>query len=83
MMADQEKPQSEHYECHPTEKHEAMASVEGLDRHAVLTSILKASPVNTWGHGSLHLYAICLLVYLCSTMNGEPPWPINGQQITS
>ncbi|KAI6812810.1 general substrate transporter [Hortaea werneckii] len=35
-----------------------------------LTEILRRRPIKLWGRGSLHLYAICLLVYLCSTMNG-------------
>lgn len=42
----------------------------GNDHHAVLTTILKERPVKTWDKKSLHLYAVCLLVYLCSTMNG-------------
>lgn len=36
-----------------------------------LTEILRRRPIKLWGRGSLHLYAICLLVYLCSTMNGS------------
>lgn len=26
---------------------------------------------NPWGRGHLHLYGLCLLIYLCSTMNGK------------
>lgn len=53
------------------------ASVETIDaiendHHAVLTTILKERPVKTWDKNSLHLYAVCLLIYLCSTMNGLP-----------
>lgn len=36
-----------------------------------LTEILRKRPIKLWGPGSLQLYAICLLVYLCSTMNGQ------------
>ncbi|GAB1743263.1 hypothetical protein NU219Hw_g9112t1 [Hortaea werneckii] len=35
-----------------------------------LTEILRRRPIPLRGRGSLQLYAICLLVYLCSTMNG-------------
>lgn len=44
----------------------------GNDHHAVLTTILKERPVKTWDKNSLHLYAVCFLIYLCSTMNGLP-----------
>lgn len=30
-------------------------------------------PPNPWGRGHLQLYAACLIIYLCSTMNGMPP----------
>jgi MFS family permease len=56
------------------EKHETSVDASdtiGNDHHAVLTSILKERPVKTWDRKSLHLYAVCLLIYLCSTMNGS------------
>ncbi|GAB1728358.1 hypothetical protein NU195Hw_g1663t1 [Hortaea werneckii] len=42
----------------------------GPDAQDSLTKILRRRPIRPWGRGSLRLYAICLLVYLCSTMNG-------------
>jgi MFS family permease len=57
------------------EKHETSVDTIdaiGNDHHAVLTTILKERPVKTWSRKSLHLYAVCLLIYLCSTMNGLP-----------
>ena len=36
-----------------------------------LTEILRKRPIPLRGRGSVQLYAICLLVYLCSTMNGQ------------
>jgi len=53
-----------------SEKQTTRIDIADTDHHAVLTNILKTQPVKTWGSGSLHLYAVCLLVYLCSTMNG-------------
>lgn len=41
------------------------------DRHAVLKIILEQHPLSPWSRGAFRLYAICLLVYLCSTMNGK------------
>lgn len=29
-------------------------------------------PPNPWGRGHLQLYGACLIIYLCSTMNGVP-----------
>jgi len=75
-MDESNKSQSDHREQITSVKHETASSTEVASHHAVLTSILETNPVKTWGRGSLHLYAICLLVYLCSTMNGEPN-PIN------
>jgi hypothetical protein len=56
-----------HDEKAPSEKYDASMDVAEND----LATILKSQPVKTWSRGSLHLYAVCLLVYLCSTMNGE------------
>jgi hypothetical protein len=69
-MDNGEKLHADHDEEVISEKREATTGVVDSDAHAALESILKTHPVNTWGAGSLHLYAICLLVYLCSTMNG-------------
>jgi hypothetical protein len=71
-MDNSEKLHADHDEQVISEKRDTTTSVVDSDRHASLGSILKTHPINTWGAGSLHLYAICLLVYLCSTMNGMP-----------
>lgn len=63
-------PHASHDEQISSEKRDAIMNVSDSDQHANLGAILKTHPINTWGAGSLHLYAICLLVYLCSTMNG-------------
>jgi hypothetical protein len=68
------KQQSSHAEKASLEKDETFVEAIdaiGDDHHAVLTTILKERPVKTWDKNSLHLYAVCLLVYLCSTMNGQ------------
>lgn len=70
-MDTDEKTHADHDERVSSEKHDVTASVTDSDHHVVLGAILKTHPINTWGSGSLHLYAICLLVYLCSTMNGS------------
>lgn len=65
-MNSSDKPYMMHDEKELSEKHgESTTAIE-----SDLTTILKNQPINTWGRGSLHLYAVCLLVYLCSTMNG-------------
>jgi len=67
------KEQFSHVEKASLEKHEtSVGAIDtvGTDHHAVLTTILKERPVKTWDRNSLHLYAVCLLIYLCSTMNG-------------
>ncbi|KAM0689961.1 hypothetical protein Q7P36_008728 [Cladosporium allicinum] len=69
-MDDADKEHTSHTERTSTEKQETFVDIASTDHHAVLTGILKTQPVKTWGSGSLHLYAVCLLVYLCSTMNG-------------
>lgn len=47
------------------------ALVNSSDRHAVLKTVLERHPVSSSSKGAFRLYAICVLVYLCSTMNGE------------
>jgi len=69
-MDDLHKEHPSQIERASTEKQENLIDITSTDHHAVLTSILKTQPVKTWGSGSLHLYAVCLLIYLCSTMNG-------------
>jgi hypothetical protein len=71
-MDNADKEHTNHTERTSTEKQETFVNIASTDHHAVLTGILKTQPVKTWGSGSLHLYAVCLLVYLCSTMNGMP-----------
>jgi hypothetical protein len=39
--------------------------------NATLAAALSEDKPNPWSKGYLRLYAICLLVYLCSTMNGK------------
>lgn len=48
----------------------ALEVIENDHPDVALATILKTTPVKTWSRGALHLYAICLLIYLCSTMNG-------------
>jgi hypothetical protein len=67
MIAAEKSQTAEHHE---DEKHGTFANVPEDDSHGVLKTILKEQPIKTWSRGSLHLYAVCLLVYLCSTMNG-------------
>ena len=43
----------------------------GAHSRESLTETLRRRPIPLWGRGSLQLYATCLLVYLCSTMNGQ------------
>lgn len=43
---------------------------EELQGSAALEEVLKYNKPNTFGKGMLQLYAICALIYLCSTMNG-------------
>ncbi|KAL5113254.1 hypothetical protein ACEQ8H_008881 [Pleosporales sp. CAS-2024a] len=65
-MSNLDKQHAMHNEHEPAEKHGGEVVDIGND----LATILKDRPIKTWGRGSLHLYAVCLLVYLCSTMNG-------------
>jgi hypothetical protein len=69
-MDNQHKENTTYTERASTEKQENFVDMASTDHHDILTGILKNLPVKTWGSGSLHLYAVCLLVYLCSTMNG-------------
>lgn len=65
-----DKPQTDHEEQELSEKHvDSSQTIQG-DPFAKLTTILETQPVKAWNRESLHLYAVCLLVYLCSTMNG-------------
>jgi hypothetical protein len=68
-MDNQNKENTSYTERASTEKQENFVDTASTDHHDILTGILKNRPVKTWGSGSLHLYAVCLLVYLCSTMN--------------
>jgi hypothetical protein len=37
-----------------------------------LAAVIQEHRLNLWGHGYLHLYLCCALVFLCCTMNGQP-----------
>lgn len=43
----------------------------GAAAGATLADILQNDKPNPWSPGYLRLYLVCLLVYLCSTMNGN------------
>jgi hypothetical protein len=60
--------------------------VEVEDRKHILATVvpdieLELSAIggvpNPWGRGHIQLYAMCMVIYLCSTMNGmlEFYWP--------
>lgn len=66
---EKDKPSTEHHETSEG-KDIATALHNTTDRHAVLKTILEQRPISPWSKGAFHLYAVCLLVYLCSTMNG-------------
>jgi hypothetical protein len=54
----------------PEEK-DIVIEEETVQAHnATLGKILQENKPNPWGKGYRRLYAICALVYLCSTMNG-------------
>lgn len=45
---------------------------------ATLAAALENSRPNPWGKGYIHMYAVCALIFLTSTMNGkdlDKPWP--------
>ena len=65
-----EKTGPEHHENTEEVGNIATALDNSNDRHAVLKTILEQRPLSPWSRGAIRLYAICLLVYLCSTMNG-------------
>lgn len=44
-------------------------------RNADFAAAIGDKPPNPWGRGYLQLYCMCFVVYLCSTMNGEPVVP--------
>ena len=46
--------------------HEKVVDVKNVS----FETALGENKPNAWGRGYLQLYACCLLVYLCSTMNG-------------
>ena len=51
--------------------YDASDSSDENNGHTTLQDIMQKRPVKPWSRGSLQLYAICLLIYLCSTMNGQ------------
>ena len=80
-MATFDKDHTSYTERVSSEKQGTRVDTAGTDHHAVLTNILKTQPIKTWGSGSLHMYAVCLLVYLCSTMNGMSPTRTIGYDV--
>lgn len=75
MMVDSEKTASGHYE-HREDVHTAI-SKPSEDPGAAMETALDASggAPNPWGRGHIQLYLCCLVIYLCSTMNGN--WESN------
>jgi len=71
-MDESNKIQNDRHEQVFSTKHETTPNVEAVHHHAVLMFPLKTDPVKAWGHGSLYLYGIRFLIYLCSNMNVEP-----------
>jgi hypothetical protein len=62
-------------EPHPGFRHEEEISMEKDERDVRPGAIVHAfgalgGTPNAWGRGHLKLYAACLIIYLCSTMNG-------------
>lgn len=55
--------------------HEEESAQRGEDK-TTLADVLQEHKPNPWGPGYLRLYAICGLLYLCSTMNGEHGIPV-------
>ena len=74
MTSQEKKPRSE-YE-HDEDGHTA-ASKALADPIAGMETALDASggAPNPWGRGHLQLYLCCLIIYLCSTMNGNAGTP--------
>lgn len=70
-MVDAEKPGPDNYEHH--EDDHASVSKAPADPSAAMESALDASggAPNPWGRGHIQLYLCCMLIYLCSTMNGK------------
>lgn len=68
---EKEKSGSEHHEGVDSARTVVVALDDTTDRHAVLKTILEQRPLSPWSRGAFRLYAICLLIYLCSTMNGQ------------
>lgn len=54
------------------------SSIEKIDTTNVAENLTAISqPPSPWGKGHRTLYFCCLLVYLCSTMNGNPIPPFS------
>jgi hypothetical protein len=51
------------------------AGEKGIPAETAVDNLAEVGkPPNPWGKGAKKLYMMCLLVYLCSTMNGL--WPL-------
>lgn len=70
-MVDSEKTAPDHSEHH--EHDHDWISKSPDDPAAAMESALDASggAPNPWGRGHIQLYLSCMLIYLCSTMNGN------------
>lgn len=70
-MVDSEKTAPDHHEHH--EDDHASISKAPADSSAAMESALDASggAPNPWGRGHIQLYLCCMIIYLCSTMNGN------------
>lgn len=47
-----------------------------------LATILETDKPNPWGKGYLELYGVCLLMFLCSTMNVRRGWLVIMSSLT-
>jgi hypothetical protein len=73
----QEKETSEQVK---SSKH-AVASEDMNAANADFAAALGQDPPSPWGRGHLALYGCCLIVYLCSTMNGQSREALLGMSL--
>ncbi|ORY22178.1 general substrate transporter [Naematelia encephala] len=66
-MDDKAKSDFEHHELHGLD--ETIDSGKAINDVAAAIYDSGAAP-NPWGRGHLQLYGMCIIIYLCSTMNG-------------
>lgn len=65
-----EKVESLHQEASATSQNQ-VAETTIKAQNPKLAAILEENKPDQWGRGYIHLYFCCLLIFLCSTMNGE------------